>query len=147
MRYLLLALPLTAALLSSSAGAGEIRSPSEASAVASAVVVLVPVSVVATGSYVVAALADELSMRARWHVRQTQTQGQNTMVQLRSDDNVLALDMNVPTATARAHALQTGDVLDMEPAGKAGFLVKKGAATVGVLSEPGAGMVHSAARG
>jgi hypothetical protein len=147
MRCPLLAFSLAAALLSSGAHAGEIRSPSDASAAASAAVVLVPLSVVVTGSYVVSTLTQELSMRARWRVKQVRPQDQNTTVQLRSEDGVLTLDMQVPTATARANALREGDALDLEPVGKAGFMVKKGAATIGVLSEPGAGMIHSTARG
>jgi hypothetical protein len=147
MRHSLLILPLAAALLSSSASAGHFDSPSEASLAASAVIVLIPVSVVAAGSYVVASTVEELSSHHHWHVTEVKSHGENTAVQLRSDDDKFKLGMQVPTATARAHGLQPRDVLAVEAVGKAGFLVKKGDATVGVLPAPGAGMVHSKSRG
>ena len=147
MRHPLLILPLAAALLSSGANAGEFRSPSEVSLFASAVVVLIPVSVVAAGSHVVTSTVEELSSHRHWHVTEVKTQGANTAVQLCSDDDKVKLAMQVPTATARTHGLQPRDVLAVEAVGQAGFLVKKGEATVGVLPVPGTGMVHSKSRG
>lgn len=147
MRHPLLILPLAAALLCSSARAGHVDSPSEASLAASAVIVLIPVSLVAAGSYVVASTVEELSSHRHWHVVEVKTQGENTAVQLCSDDDRVTLGMQVPTATARAHALQPHDVLAVEAVGRAGVLVKKGEATVGILPAPGGGMVHSKARG
>ncbi|QNA87797.1 hypothetical protein G4G28_03680 [Massilia sp. Dwa41.01b] len=146
MRHALFALPLAALLLTSSASAGQTYSLSEASVGASAIVVLVPLSVVVVGSQAIANTVDELSSRKRWHVTEIEPQGRNTTVRMCSDDDKVTLDMNVPAATARTHALQAGDALEMERVGKAGFAVRKGQATVGVLSDPGAGMVHSKAR-
>jgi len=146
MRHPLLALPLAALLLSSTASAGQTYSLSEASVGASAFVVLVPLSVVGVGSYAIVNTVEELSSRKRWHVTEVQPQGRNTTVKLCSDDDKVALDMNVPTAAANTHALHAGDALEMERVGKAGFAVRKGQATVGVLTDPAAGMVHSKAR-
>lgn len=147
MRHRLLILPLAATLLCSSAHADHFDSPSEASLAASAVIVLIPVSVVAAGSYVVASTVEELSSHKHWHVVEVKSHGENTAVQLCSDDNKVKLAMQMPTATARAHALQPRDVLAVEAVGKAGVLVKKGDATVGILPAPEGGMVHSKARG
>lgn len=147
MRHPLLALPLAALLLSSSASAGQTVSLSEASVGASALVVLVPLSVVAVGSHAIVNAVEEVSTRKRWHVTEVQPQGQNTTVQICSDDKQVRLDMKVPAATANTHALRAGDALEMERVGKAGFAVRKGATTIGVLAEPGTGMVHSKARG
>lgn len=147
MRHPLLVLPFAAALLSSPVQAGEFHSLSEASAVMSAVVVLVPISVVAAGSYVVSETVEHISSHRHWHVIEVKPQGEKTAVQLCSDDDKVKVAMQVPTATARTHGLQVRDAVQLEPVGKAGFLVRKGGATVGVLADPGAGMVHSKARG
>ena len=144
-----LALSLTAALASpASAGDMPLKTPLDASAMASVVVLVVPLALVSGTGLLIshASGAERMARNKRWEVTKVAPQGARTAIQLRSMDEDLKIDMAVAGATARSQKLQVRDQLDIEAVGKAGYAVKKGATTIGVLSQPGSGMVHSQAR-
>jgi hypothetical protein len=124
------------------------KDPSDASVAASAVVVLVPLILVAGGSYVVSQMSatERMVDNKRWEVARVRPQGDKTALELRSKQEDLKIDMTVPTGTARSQKLQVRDELDIEAIGKAGYAVRKGATTIGILTQPGSGMVHSKPR-
>lgn len=126
---------------------GPSLTPSEASMVGGSFIVALPFSLVIMGSQeVTRSIGDHLRSHKHWTVAGVREQGEKTAVELRSDDGELKLDLTVVTRTARAEGLKVRDQLDVDPIGKSGFVVKKGAATIGVLTRPGAGLADSKVR-
>lgn len=82
----------------------------------------------------------------RWHVGAVRQDGDKTAVQLDSDDGQLTLDMTIQTRIVQNEQVRVGDPLNVEPIGRAGYIVKKGQGTLALLAEPGAGMMHSTPR-
>lgn len=144
-----LALTLAAALASpASAGEMPMKTPLDASAIASVVVVVVPLMLVSGAGLLIshASGTERMANNRRWEVKKVHPQGARTALELRSKDEDLKIDMAVATATARLQKLQVRDQLEIEAVGNAGYAVRKGATTIGVLTQPGSGMVHSQAR-
>lgn len=140
---------ILAAAIASPATAGEGKlGPSEALFLSTASVAILPF-------YMLSAAGVHLSQQAskgikergkRWEVTNVAPQGERTAVELRSEDKELKIAMTVPTATVRAQGVQLHDQVEIEPIGKAGYAVSKGAATIGVLAQPDSGMLHSQPR-
>ena len=143
--FLAIALALAVA---SAAPASAQRNLSEASAVAGSLVVAVPFSV---GYLSGAALSDAsmapVNLSRSWKVAKVKQQGPKTDLELHCDDKQVKLDMTIDSRVAQEQQLKVGDQLDIDAIGKTGYAVRKGPATVAILAEPGAGMVHSKARG
>lgn len=144
-----LALTLAAALVSpASADDRWVKTPFDASAMASAVVVVVPLVLASYAGHKIseASSAERMANNRRWEVTKVRPQGARTAIEMRSKDEALKIDMAVATTTARSQKLQVRDQLEIEAVGNAGYAVRKGATTIGVLAQPGSGMVHSQAR-
>ena len=121
---------------------------SQASVVAGSVVLAVPFSVVYLSGAAVSVAANASESLARsWKVAKVQPRGPRTDLELRCDDKQVKLNMTIDSRIAQEQHVQVGDQLDIDAIGKTGYTVRKGQATVAILTEPGAGMVHSKARG
>lgn len=144
----LVAATLVAALCSTTHAQGEVRDPSDSSAASTVISVALPFLLVSAGVSVVAQSIDKLSDHSRWTVTQLKDQpGGKTEAKMHCDDGKFDLTMTVLTPTARAQRLTAGDMLDIDRVGDTGYVVKKGAATIGVLPRTDSGMLHSKARG
>ena len=120
---------------------------SETSAVSAVVSVALPISLVSAGSTAVSQSVSNLSDRSRWQVTQLKAQpGDKTEAKMHSDDGRFDLTMTVPTATVREQRLTVGDAIDIDRIGDAGYAVRKGTATLGVVPRADSGMLHSQAR-
>lgn len=141
----LIAVALAAAVAAPSQAAAP--GPSETLASMGSMALMVPFSVV----YLSATAAANGSSAAidasrRWSVAAVRPDGKQTALELHSDDHQLKLDMAIQTNIAQAEQIKVGDRIDIDPVGKAGYTVKKGAATIALLAQPGTGMVHSKPR-
>ena len=115
--------------------------------VAGSFIALLPFSLVyASGHAVSGTLKESIDGQKQWRVAAIKPQGEKTAVELRSVDRQLKLDMMVDTKVAQARHIKVDDDIAIEAVGNTGYVVKKGAATIGLLAEPGSGMVHSKAR-
>ena len=72
--------------------------------------------------------------------------GGKTAMTLHSEDQQLQIDVAIDTQVARREGLQVGDAIDIDPVGKAGYVMRKDKATIALLGEPGSAMTHSKAR-
>ena len=136
-----------AAALCSPASAEHRFTASEASMLSGSVLVVLPFYLVATGSQEVSRSLTGLNGRKRWKVTGVKEQGGGkTEAEMMCDDGKVKLTMTVPAQATREQRLAVGDLLDIDRVGKAGYVVRKGQATIGVLTEPGSQMVHSKAR-
>jgi hypothetical protein len=121
--------------------------PSEVSLVAGSFLVLLPFSLLVAGSEKVSQSLASLGDHSRWKVSGVKDQKDGrTETEMQCDDGKRKLTMTVPTRTAHEQRLAVGDQVDVDRVGKAGYVVKKGQAAIGVLADPGGGMVHSKAR-
>lgn len=120
---------------------------SEASVAAGSLVVAVPFSLVALSGIGLSEVSKApFNLSRSWKVGKVQPRGPKTDVELHCDDKQVRLDMTIDSRVAQERQLQVGDQLDIDAIGKSGYAVRKGQATVAILAEPGAGMVHSKAR-
>jgi hypothetical protein len=118
---------------------------SEASLISGSLVVALPFLLVSAGSEAVGQSLSNLSEHSRWQVTDLKEQPEGkTQAQMKCDDGKFNLTMTVQTPTVREQRLAVGDVLDIDRVGTAGYVVKKGPATIGVLAQPD--MAHSKAR-
>ncbi|MEM8513480.1 hypothetical protein RCH14_002810 [Massilia sp. MP_M2] len=139
------ALTLAAAIAAPSQAAAP--GPSDTASSVVSIVLLVPFSVVYLSAKAVAEGASAtVDVSQRWSVGAVRPDGDKTALELHSDDKQLKIDMAIQTRIAQKEALKVGDRIDIEAIGKAGYVVKKGKATVALLAEPGSGMVHSRPR-
>lgn len=123
------------------------RGASEASAVSAVLSVALPISLVSAGSTAASQSVSNLGDRSRWQVTQMKAQsGDKTEATMHSDDGRFDLTMTIPTATVREQRLTVGDAIDIDRIGDAGYTVKKGAATLGVVPRTDNGMLHSQVR-
>lgn len=142
----LLAAILAAAIAAPAPAMAQNNPLSEASKVAGSAVLLVPFSLIVAGS-VASEASNKLSNHKRWRVAKLRPQGPKTALELRSeDDEQLKLEMAIDAKLAQEHKVQVNDALQVEAVGKTGYQVRKGAATIALLAEPGSGMLHSKAR-
>ena len=142
-----IAVALAAAIAAPAPATAQSLTPSEASALTGSFIVLLPFSLVAlSGAVVSNKIEESLDGQKQWRVAAIKPQGDKTAVELRSADARLKLDMMVDTKVALARQLKVDDTIGIEAVGKTGYVVSKGAATIGLLAEPGSGMVHSKAR-
>lgn len=121
--------------------------PGESETIASvgSMVVMLPFALVSVGSEKVGQSLSGLSEHTAWQVTEVNEQpGGKTDVRMQSEDGKFKLAMTVLAPTAHAQRLAAGDRVDIDRVGKSGYTVRKGAATIGVLAQPG--MAHSAAR-
>lgn len=142
----LFALTLAAALASpASAGGMSVKDPLDASKVGSLMVVSVPLMLFSEAGRRISygSVLERMANNKRWEVTKVHPQGAKTALELRSMNEGLKMEIAVATATARSQAVQVHDALDIEAVGQAGYTVRKGAKTIGILSS---GMVHSQAR-
>lgn len=137
-----------AASLAAPASAEVNLTASEASALSAVIVVASPfVLSYQGGKKLSQAASGDLESQKRWRVAALRPQGDRTAVALRSEDNTLQIDTMVATRTARSQGLKVDDELGIEPIGKSGYTLKKGDTTIGVMTPPDSGLVHSKARG
>lgn len=141
----LLAITLAAAIAAPSQAAAP--GPSDTVLSVGSIVLLVPFSVVYLSAKKVAEGSQAaIDVSRRWSVAAVRPEGDKTALELRSDDQQLKIDMAIQTRIVQNEALKTGDRIDIEAVGKAGYAVKKGTATIALLAEPGTGMAHSRPR-
>ena len=120
---------------------------SEASMLSGSFLVLLPFSLVSLAGESVAQSLSSIGDHSRWKVTGVKEgSGGKTEAEMLCDDGKRKLTMTVPTKAVHEQRLAIGDQLDIDRVGKAGYVVRKGPATIGVLAEPGNGMVHSKAR-
>jgi hypothetical protein len=120
---------------------------SEVSMISGSVLVLAPFSLVSMAGQSVAQSLSSIGDHSRWKVTGVKEgNGGKTETEMLCDDGKRKLTMTIPTKAVREQRLAIGDQVDIDRVGKAGYVVKKGPATIGVLTEPGGGMVHSKAR-
>ena len=137
-----------AAAMAAPASAEMNLTASEASALSTVIVVASPFILShAGGKKLSQAVSGELESRKRWRVATLRPQGDKTAVALRSEDQTMQIDTMVATRTARSQALKVDDELGIEAIGKSGYTLKKGATTIGVMTPPDSGLLHSTARG
>jgi hypothetical protein len=121
---------------------------SEASALSTVIVVASPFILSHEGGKRLSqAVSGDLDSRKRWRVAALRPQGDKTAVVLRSEGQAMQIDTMVATRTARSQGLKVDDELGIEPIGKSGYTLKKGATTIGVMTPPDSGLLHSRARG
>ena len=145
------AAPIVALLLSAAvaapASAEHHFTPSETSTLSAIVVVASPFILSYQGGKKLSqAVSGDLESQKRWRVAALRPQGDKTAVELRSEDKTMKIDTMVATRTARSQGLKVDDELGIEPIGKSGYTLKKGATTIGVMTQPDSGLVHSKAR-
>ncbi len=130
------------------------QNPSEASAMsaagsvmASAAVVAVPLSLVVAGSQVVGLsmkhIHESLTQQTQWTVRGITEQENRTVLALQSADQRTTLTVAVPTQQARRTRIALNDTVTAERLGQHSFALKHQSTTLGVLSNPEAGLSHS----
>jgi hypothetical protein len=142
----LLAAVLAAALCGPAAAEHRFTA-SEASMLSGSVLVILPFYLVLNGSQEISRSLSNVDGHKRWKVTGVKEQGGGkTEANMVCDDGKIKLTMTAPTPAVREQRLAVGDMLDIDRIGKAGYVVKKGQATIGVLAEPGSEMVHSKAR-
>ncbi|MFC3460879.1 MULTISPECIES: hypothetical protein [Massilia] len=121
---------------------------SEASALSAVIVVASPFILSHQGGKKLSqAASGGLEGQKRWRVAALRPQGDKTAVALRSEDQTMQIDTMVATKTARSQGLKVDDELGIEPIGRSGYTLKKGATTIGVMTPPDSGLLHSKARG
>lgn len=119
---------------------------STASLVSGSVLIALPFILVDAASAKVVGSLSGLGDHTRWAVTDVKAQaGGKTEARMLSDDGKYKLTMTVQTSTAQVQRLAAGDQVDVDRVGTTGYTVRKGAATLGVLAQPG--MAHSSARG
>ena len=120
---------------------------SEVSMLSGSVLILAPFSLVSMAGQSVAQSLSSIGDHSRWKVTGVKEgTGGKTETEMLCDDGKRKLTMTIPTKAVREQRLAIGDQVDIDRVGKAGYVVKKGQAAIGVLTEPGGGMVHSKAR-
>ena len=142
----LAAITLAAAVMTP-ASAEHNFTPSETSALSSAIILASPFILSYYGGKKLSeASSGELQSQKRWRVAAVRPQGEKTALELRSEDKSMMLETTVATRTARAQNVKAGDELGIEAIGKSGYAMKKADTTIGVLVQPESGLVHSKAR-
>lgn len=137
-----------AATLTAPASAEMNLTASEASALSAVIVVASPFVLSSQGGKKLSeAVSGDLEGQKRWRVAALRPQGDKTAIELRSEDKTMQIDTMVATRTARSQGLKVDDELGIKPIGKSGYTLKKGATTIGVMTPPDSGLVHSKARG
>lgn len=120
-------------------------SPSEVSAAASMVSVLVPVSLVVVGSSAVegsfANISKALNDETRWTVTGMQVEGKQTLLTLKSQDQKSTLTVSVPTAQVNQADVRLGNVVDAKRVGQHSFALEYNNKALGVIADTG--MVNS----
>jgi len=122
---------------------------SEVSMLSGSVLILAPFSLVSMAGQSVAQSLSSIGDHSRWKVTGVKEgAGGKTETEMLCDDGKrkLTMTMTIPTKAVHEQRLAIGDQVDIDRVGKAGYVVKKGQAAIGVLTEPGGGMVHSKAR-
>lgn len=113
----------------------------------STALVIVPFSVVyLSTTAVVGGSVAAIDATRRWSVAAVRPRGDKTALELHSDDGRLKLETAIDTRIAQAEQIRVGDAIEIDTVGKTGYAMKKGAKTIALLAEPGAGAVHSKAR-
>lgn len=136
----------TAALTPAASAQSTVGDASGASLLVGSALIALPFILVDAASAKVVGSLSGLGDRSRWAVTEvTEHAGGQTEARMLSADGKYKLTMTVQTPTAHAQRLAAGDNLDLDRVGTTGYVVKKGAATLGVLAQPGA--AHSSARG
>ncbi len=117
------------------------------SVLASAAVVAVPLSLVIGGSQVVGLsikqVHDSLSVHTQWTVRGITENADRTVLALQSPDQKATLTVAVPTQQARRTRIALNDTITAERLGAHSFALKHQSTTLGVLTNPQAGLSHS----
>lgn len=141
-----IAIALAAAIVSPAPALAQ-PSDLESMALSASFVVAIPFAVFApSGEAISGALGDSIADRTRWTVEAVHPQGEKTVIALRSEDRQRRLDIRVDPKVVQALRLRVGDGIGTERVGNTGYVVKKGSNTIGMLVEPGSGMVHSKPR-
>ena len=143
---LLIALFVSNGLMLQTASATEsISEASNASVAASALSVLVPVSLVVAGSEGVgnsfANISKALNDETRWTVTGMTMQGDKTLLALKSQDDKSTLTVAVPTAQVAKADVRLGTIVEAKRVGQHSFQLDYNNKPLGVIAD--AGMVHS----
>jgi len=146
---LVFAVTFAAALTAPAPASAEMNlTASEASALSAVIVVASPFILShQSGKKLSQAASGDLDSQKRWRVAALRPQGDKTAIALRSEDQTMQIDTMVATKTARSQGLKLNDELGIEPIGRSGYTLKKGATTIGVMTPPDSGLLHSKARG
>jgi hypothetical protein len=142
----LVAAVCSAAVMPAALAQSTARGASETSLLSGSVLIALPFILVDAASAKVVGSLSGLGDHTRWAVTDVKEQaGGKTEARMLSDDGKYKLTMTVDTPTVQAQRLAAGDKVDVDRVGTTGYTVRKGAATLGVLAQPG--MAHSSARG
>jgi ATPase subunit of ABC transporter with duplicated ATPase domains len=121
------------------------ESPSEASAGASVISVLLPVSLVVIGSEALgnsfANISKALNDETRWTVTGMNVEGDKTLLTLKSQDQKSTLAVSVPTTQVTKADVRLGKIVEAKRVGQHSFELDYNSRPLGVIAD--SGMVHS----
>lgn len=123
------------------------RGESDASVVASALVVVVPVYLSVGGSVAVghsfANISNALNNETRWTVTAMETKGEKTDITLKSQDQQVTLALAVPTAQIKKADVRLNQIVNAKRLGHYSFSLECNNTPLGVVTDSRANMVHS----
>lgn len=142
----LLAIALAAAIAMSTPAPTVAANLSDVSRNVAGSLVLSPVIVLSLAVYGSATLSNAFHGSTSWKVTSVRPKGKKTAVEL-CDERQARIEVELDSRVAQAQNVRVDDELGIEALGKSGYALKKGAATIALLAQPGNGMHHSKARG
>jgi len=142
----LLAVTLAAAIAMSAPAPAMAANLSDVSRNVAGSLVLSPVIILSLAVVGSATLSNAFDGSTRWKVTSVRPKGKKTAVEL-CDDRQAKIEVELDSRVAHEQNVRVDDELGIEALGKSGYALKKGAATIALLAQPGNGMHHSKARG